>query len=96
MMKRFAFIFILSPILGASCLGSSFAYAGTQAEPSSPTTNATAAVENNEPKPEKRNASDSGPTKKTKKHTQQDTKRTDTSRPLTTEEQEWEKAVYNP
>ena len=91
-MNRFAFVFILA----ASCLGSSLAFAGTQAGPSSPTTNAAVTVENNSPKPEKRNTSDSGPTKKTKKHTQQDAKRTDTSKPLTPEEQEWERAVYNP
>jgi len=83
-------------MLAVACLGGSLAVAGTQSGPSSPTTNATTTVENNSPKTEKRNDSDSGRTKKTKKQAQQDAKRTDTSRPLTAEEQEWERAVYNP
>jgi hypothetical protein len=89
-MKRFAIM------LAVGCLGSSLVFAGTQAGPSSPTTNETAIVENNSAKPEKRNSSDSGPTKKTKKHAHQNTKRTDTSGPLTAEELEWERTVYNP
>ncbi len=89
-MKKFAIMFAVV------CLGSSLAFAGTQAGPSSSTTSTTAVVENNSSKPGKRNASDGGPTKKTKQHTQQDAKRTETSRPLTAEEQEWEKTVYNP
>ncbi len=93
-MKKFAFIFILA----ASCLGSSLAFAGTQAGSGASTKNTKAAVENNG-SDEKQNMTDSGLAKKAKKHVKQ-AKQTDTAKPrtspLTAEEQEWEKAVYNP
>ncbi len=89
-MKKFAIMFAVV------CLGSSLAFAGSQTGSSSSTTSTAAAVENNSSKPEKESATKNNPTKKTKQHTQQDSKRTEASRPLTAEEQEWEKTVYNP
>jgi hypothetical protein len=90
-MKKIAFIFILA----ASCVGSSLAF-GIQSGPMSPTTNTNAAIETNGPKTEKQNMNDTGRTKKAKKQVKRDAKQTEASRPLTAEEQEWEKAVYTP
>jgi len=93
-MKKIAFIFIFA----VSCLGSSLAFAGAQAGSGASAKNTKAAVENNG-SDEKQNMTDSGLAKKAKKHGKLDSKRTDTTKPitspLTAEEQEWEKAVHN-
>ena len=91
-MKRFAFILTLV----ASGLGTSLAFAGTQSGPSPATTNPTVVIDNNAAKSEKENTANNRPAKQTKKRAQRDSKQTETSRPLTTEEQEWERTVYNP
>ena len=89
-MKQFAFIFIFA----VACLGNSLAFAGTQAGPSAPATKATVAIDNNGASSEKQDMA-GRPAKKTQKHAKHESKSTETNRPLTPEEQAWEKAVYN-
>jgi len=90
-MKQFAFIFIFA----VACLSNSLAFARTQAGPSAPATNATVATDNNGASSEKQDMAGSHPAKKAQKHAKHESKSMETNRPLTPEEQAWEKAVYN-